>query len=347
MNTFLKNYLSTLAFILIGYFFYSNIPYYQNFFTWEFHFLFFSGFTIKAPEIFQFILLWYTIGLIPFYIFHKEKGKALIILEYIAKKIKNTKTPISQKEKISVLAWGVKIFYAPLLIMWLLWYSSQFLNNIFLWGWGNIFKNSFLVFFDNNLFWTLFAFFFLIDTFFFACGYLFESPFLKNTIKSVDMTLSWWLVTLICYPPLSGLIGTIIPWYSENFPKFENTFFHIFWGFLFLIFLGIYAWASFALGLKASNLTNRGIIKTWPYKFVRHPAYSAKNIAWWIWASPAIFTSFEEKNIFLFLLIVFSLSFWSFIYFLRAITEERHLSQDPDYKKYQKEVPYRFIPKIY
>lgn len=60
------------------------------------------------------------LGLIPFYIFHKEKGKALIILEYLAKKIKNTKTPISQKEKISMLAWGVKIFYAPLLIMWLL-----------------------------------------------------------------------------------------------------------------------------------------------------------------------------------------------------------------------------------
>jgi protein-S-isoprenylcysteine O-methyltransferase Ste14 len=32
---------------------------------------------------------------------------------------------------------------------------------------------------------------------------------------------------------------------------------------------------------------------------------------------------------------------------MRAITEERHLSQDPDYIQYKKDVPYRFIPKVW
>jgi hypothetical protein len=32
---------------------------------------------------------------------------------------------------------------------------------------------------------------------------------------------------------------------------------------------------------------------------------------------------------------------------MRAITEEKHLSLDADYIAYKKEVPYRFVPKIY
>ena len=36
----------------------------------------------------------------------------------------------------------------------------------------------------------------------------------------------------------------------------------------------------------------------------------------------------------------------SFIYYWRAITEERHLSRDPEYRKYMAKVPYRFIPGV-
>jgi protein-S-isoprenylcysteine O-methyltransferase Ste14 len=42
-----------------------------------------------------------------------------------------------------------------------------------------------------------------------------------------------------------------------------------------------------------------------------------------------------------------SLLTWSFIYYLRAITEEKHLSLDPNYIKYKQEVKYKFIPKIF
>ncbi len=34
------------------------------------------------------------------------------------------------------------------------------------------------------------------------------------------------------------------------------------------------------------------------------------------------------------------------IYYARAITEERHLSRDPEYQLYMKKVPYRFIPGV-
>jgi protein-S-isoprenylcysteine O-methyltransferase Ste14 len=38
---------------------------------------------------------------------------------------------------------------------------------------------------------------------------------------------------------------------------------------------------------------------------------------------------------------------WAFIYYLRAMTEEAHLSADPDYVAYKKEVKYKFIPGIW
>jgi protein-S-isoprenylcysteine O-methyltransferase Ste14 len=41
------------------------------------------------------------------------------------------------------------------------------------------------------------------------------------------------------------------------------------------------------------------------------------------------------------------MAFWSFIYFLRAITEERHLSNDPEYVAYAQKVRYRFIPGVF
>ncbi|MCK7492814.1 MAG: hypothetical protein MZW92_15765 [Comamonadaceae bacterium] len=51
---------------------------------------------------------------------------------------------------------------------------------------------------------------------------------------------------------------------------------------LLLVLMAIYASASVALGLKAGNLTHRGIVARGPYAFIRHPAYTCKNMAWWI-----------------------------------------------------------------
>jgi len=94
----------------------------------------------------------------------------------------------------------------------------------------------------------------------------------------------------------------------------------------------IFTWASVNLGFKASNLTNRGIVNHGAYRYCRHPAYTAKILVWMV---EAIFLG----KFFIGLFIAFLV-----IYLLRAITEERHLSNDPDYLKYKKQVPYRFIP---
>jgi protein-S-isoprenylcysteine O-methyltransferase Ste14 len=97
---------------------------------------------------------------------------------------------------------------------------------------------------------------------------------------------------------------------------------------------GIFVWASISLGFKASNLTNRGIVKTGPYCFVRHPAYAVKVLVWFI------------QGIFFGQFGIFIMAGFAIIYFLRAWTEERHLSMDPDYVEYMKLVKWRFIPGV-
>jgi len=82
-----------------------------------------------------------------------------------------------------------------------------------------------------------------------------------------------------------------------------------------------------ASGLILSH-TRRG-----PYAYIRHPAYIAKNLGWWLTLIPIM-----SAPVFI------SMSIWSYVYYLRAITEERHLLKDKDYRGYCKNVKYKFIP---
>ncbi|MDD5320247.1 MAG: isoprenylcysteine carboxylmethyltransferase family protein [Methylococcales bacterium] len=84
----------------------------------------------------------------------------------------------------------------------------------------------------------------------------------------------------------------------------------------------MFAWASLALGFKASNLTARGIVQRGPYRWLRHPAYTAKLGVWWI--QGLIFGDFTVG-----ILLAFTV-----MYGLRAWTEERYLSVIDDYAAY-------------
>jgi protein-S-isoprenylcysteine O-methyltransferase Ste14 len=116
--------------------------------------------------------------------------------------------------------------------------------------------------------------------------------------------------------------------------------------------LTIYVLASVALGTKASNLTNRGIIKAFPYNIVRHPAYISKNVFWLCSVLVLIIMAYENSTSSFMVFIsqaFFILVAWAAvaaIYYFRALTEEQHLMRDPDYREYVNEVKYRFIPHI-
>jgi protein-S-isoprenylcysteine O-methyltransferase Ste14 len=190
-------------------------------------------------------------------------------------------------------------------------------------------------FFNNHFYGLALATIFLIDTGFFAFGYLFEASWLKNKIRSVDTSFFGWFVALACYPPFTDVIAKWAPWHTNDYARFGSpeTTFAV--RILLLLLLIGYVSASVSLGTKCSNLTNRGIVTSGPYSIVRHPAYICKNLFWWIVLIPTILYT---------PMAIFGMAFWTFMYFLRAVTEERHLIKDADYQAYCQKVKWRFVP---
>ncbi len=229
----------------------------------------------------------------------------------------------SKAAQLGMLTVFVKFFYIPLLVTWVINNTLyQFhLTHTFQWDLSTI--NAYLV-----------ALFIYIDTAIYCFGYLFEFAFLKNTIKTVEPTVLGWVVCLWCYPPFNNFSFRIFDHefvhLTHSYPPWVNAFILC----LITVLWGVFAWASLSLGWKASNLTNRGIVRHGPYRFVRHPAYAAKLFLWYL---QGIF--FGQY----FIGIMFG---FTLIYILRAWTEERHLSLDPEYREYRKIVKWRFIPGI-
>ena len=206
---------------------------------------------------------------------------------------------------------------------------------------------TFAVLFDHVGYWFLLQVILFFDVFFFTVGYLVESPRLGNEIRSVDPTLVGWGAALVCYPPFNFVTSKLLGSTVSDFPKFDDPGFDLALNLALLTLMAIYASASAALGLKASNLTHRGIIARGPYAVIRHPAYICKNSAWWIASMPLIGAAFDQ-SFFEGLKTAGSMAAWTGVYALRALTEEDHLrSVDGEYAAYAAKVRYRFIPGVY
>jgi protein-S-isoprenylcysteine O-methyltransferase Ste14 len=104
------------------------------------------------------------------------------------------------------------------------------------------------------------------------------------------------------------------------------------WAGLLVLLTGVYAWATFAFGLRFSNLTYRGVLTNGPYRFTRHPAYLSKNLFWWCSTLPFLVTNGSWTDPVRNTVI---LGIVSGIYFWRAKTEEAHLlAEDAKYREY-------------
>ena len=179
---------------------------------------------------------------------------------------------------------------------------------------------------------------FIADTGIALVGYGLELKWLGNKTKSVEPTMFGWAVALMCYPPFNNISSVYFPLYDRDefyIPLTEEQ--KIFVRIIIVLLYGVFVWGTLALGVKFSNLSNKGIVDRGPYKFIRHPAYASKNIAWW----------FEHLQYMKGFHNILPLIAWNVIYALRAITEERHLSKDPEYRAYMKRVKYRFIPGVF
>jgi protein-S-isoprenylcysteine O-methyltransferase Ste14 len=365
---FIANYLSTLAFIGVSYWIISRVStFHQSMLQglWQLD-VFGIDAAVSVHAIFKTLIVLYAAVLIPYYVRYPWlHSKAFTLIQGLwfawrrgrpsgrkGASVVAPATPftarLSPAAKQAALALLLKFFFAPLMINWCLIHIANLSGSLLQLFAG--FENGLTgrALFDTSLFWAAFQMILFVDTLLFTIGYIIELPSLGNRIRSVDPTFFGWFICLACYPPFNDMTMRFLQWQSSDFPYFENDLVHLTINIALLVALGIFSWASVALGFKASNLTNRGIVTHGPYAFVRHPAYAAKNFAWWLGALPMIVMmvgAANWKGLAYSLIAVFG---WTAIYVLRALTEERHLRMaDNGYAQYAQTVRWRFLPTIW
>lgn len=241
----------------------------------------------------------------------------------------------------------VKLFFLPIMSVFFMMHFRNLLND---WNYltTNIKTTSVWEFMSVRDFYNVsITFLMSVDTALAWCGYAVSSRWVKNMNVSVEPTFFGWAVALLSYPPFQRTYGYYFTIPDEfGFFAIPNQFVVAVCAITSIVCYVIYVWATVMFGLRFSNLTHRGLFKNGPYRIVRHPAYSAKNIAWWIAIVPQIAYSAYSGSTSTFLADVVGLVGLTILYYYRAMTEERHLERDPEYRDYQARVRYRFIPGI-
>lgn len=232
-------------------------------------------------------------------------------------------------------SWAVKAFFIPLMFTFLsnnINFLASFDYSVLQLTKMETYMNSFNFSRVYDFFYTVI---FTVDVIFAAVGYIVTLRVLNSQIRSVEPTVFGWVICIVCYPPFwAGL-------FSGTYFAYDNNVFwggwlsnhpiaYLLWGTAILILISIYSLATVALGYRFSNLTYRGLVTSGPYRFTKHPAYVCKCLSWWLVSIPFIsgdtwYDSFRMSAL------LFGVCT---IYFLRARTEENHLSNYPEYVEY-------------
>lgn len=184
----------------------------------------------------------------------------------------------------------------------------------------------------------LLVYFFLaaIDTLFAVIGYLMTFRAMDSHIRSTEPTFLGWFICLICYYPFweTLIITSIFKEFYAN-PEWykwfgESDILLGIWGPVVIIGMCLEAFTTLTFGIRFSNLTYRGLITSGTFRLSKHPQYVFKMMNRFCFYIP--FLSLHGplgaiQNMLMF-------AGLCFIYYLRAKTEENHLSRYPEYVEY-------------
>ena len=219
--------------------------------------------------------------------------------------------------------WLVKAFFLPLMLVYLMQNINMFAQLPHV----DASKPMQLYSGVNNLLY-------LIDLLFACTGYIMTLRIVNAHIRSSEPTMLGWVAAVACYTPFWSTLFYTQYFAYDNDGDFQRLLTDapgLQWmiGVTVLILIAIYSSATIALGYRFSNLTYRGLVTNGPYRFCKHPAYVAKNISWWLISLPFIALDADTaiRNCLLLLGV-------NTLYFIRARTEERHLSNYPEYVAY-------------
>ena len=172
-------------------------------------------------------------------------------------------------------------------------------------------------------------------------GYVFSSRLFNTHIRKISHSWFAYSVTLVCYSPF--VMGLTQRWFEYSpinptpnwnkpwvsFSGDDMTMLYILGG-LIIFFELFHYWGEAILGIRSSNLTNRGIITNGPFRVCKHPVFASKCFAWFIIWLPfmngdTVLECIRLMVAFFGMCVVFGARCWA---------EERLLAEDPDYVAY-------------
>lgn len=175
-------------------------------------------------------------------------------------------------------------------------------------------------------------------------GYIFASRLIGTQLKKVDRTWFGWIINFSCYPPLNrAIFGAWVLYFpaSEMSALYQGQ---PAWAYhtlsyppvmyavagMIILFALIHLWGEAIVGIRAANISSRGIITTGPFRLTRHPIYVSKCFQWAFLYFPVLnaigFLNMAQSGI-LFLLVCA-------IYYGRSLSEEKLLATDEKYVQY-------------
>ena len=192
-----------------------------------------------------------------------------------------------------------------------------------------------------------------MDVLFGTMGYLAVFRPLDSDIRSVEPTVVGWVVCLLCYFPFWEIY--FIEFIGREFysnPAWyvwfaDNAVLLTVWGTLAILAMIAESLTTMSFGIRFSNLTYRGLISDGPFRLTKHPQYIAKMLNRFLFFVPFLsMTGMANAGL---QCAIFGMI--ASIYYLRARTEENHLSRYPEYVEYARWIDenglFRFMGNIH
>lgn len=179
---------------------------------------------------------------------------------------------------------------------------------------------------------------FILDLLAAVSGYASTFRLFDTHIRSVEPTFLGWAACLACYTPFNSVYLGVYTHYRGEDDRWSiwlqaHPTLLVVWGGMVLAGVAAYSVAGLNYGVRFSNLTHRGILTSGMYRFTKHPEYISKNFFWWLTYVPFVAVGDGEGMLdtarYLVMMLMINAT-----YFIRARTEERHLSRDKEYVRY-------------
>ncbi|MFZ1075096.1 MAG: hypothetical protein WAN50_01860 [Minisyncoccia bacterium] len=230
-----------------------------------------------------------------------------------------------------IIMWLIRGFFLPINFCELVWSIGMFRGNEL-----SLLQNSFAA---GEYYLLVMVYALIIAAV--TPGYLFGSRLIRTETKAVSHSWFGWMVTLACYQPFEAAF--FVSWFDYN-PTVPNPVWMQPWvthlqnvpfalaavGGAILLFSFVHLWGEAQFGLRSSNLSNRGIITTGPFRICKHPIYASKCMVWLLIWLPFV----SGVNLFDDVRLAILFACICGIYCMRSLAEEELLSADPDYVAY-------------